>query len=251
MARTRDMIVGDTHAFSRRVMREYGSSPSIGTAFREIWDVAGAFNWRPFGTTDRVQVSSSSGEDAAAGTGAKTVVVAGIDPTGAELEQSVTLTGTTPVELPIQLHHVNRAYVTAAGSGAPLLAVNVGDIYVSRVGAAIGGGVPTPAGDVYAKILAGKGRTASLCYVVPAGHEFRILGLHASVGADATMHFRVQWQEPGGVVQMYLEQDVKQAQLLYCPEITTKIPGGSRVIVSAKLSTGSDEVHAEIAAVLA
>lgn len=251
MAMTRDMMTGDVTRYARRILRAFGTSPTIGTSWREIWDVAGAYNWRPFGTTDRVQVSSSSADDAADGTGAATVVVAGIDANGAEIEQSVTLTGQTPVELPIQINHVNRMYVTSAGSEAVGLATNVGDIYASRVGGPVAAGVPTAAGDVYAKVRATKGRTMALCYVVPSGLSFQIVSLNATVGADAVGHFRVEWQEPGGVVQTYAEFDVKQAQLIYCPEVTTKIPSGSRVLVSAKLSTGSDEVHAEIAAVLA
>lgn len=249
MALTRDALASEVQTYARRLLRAYGASPAIGTAFREVWDIADSFVWRS--ATDRVQVSSSSAQDEAAGTGAKTLVVVGIDGNGSELEQSVTLTGQAPVELPVQISHINRMFVTEAGSGAPIIASNVGDIYASRVGTTMAAGVPTVAGDIYAKVRVGKGRTASLCFVVPAGMSFSVLGLTATVGADARADFLLQWQEPGSVVQTYVELDVKQAQLVYAPVLATKIPSGSRVWLSAKLSTGSDEIHAEIAAVLA
>jgi hypothetical protein len=250
MAITRDALSSEIETYARRIHRLQVSSPAITTAYRDVWDVAGAFNWRPWGTTDNVQVSSSSADDKADGTGAATVTVAGIDPTGAELEQTVTLQGQTPVTLPVQLHHVNRVFVASAGSAASGTNGNLGDIYVSRVGGGMAAGVPTVAGDVYAKVLVGMGRSLSSCYVVPAMMSASIIHVSGSLGADARVDLRVFAQDPGNVAAIYWQNDVRGGMYCFDLPLTTKIPGGSRVWLSAKLSTGTEELHAEIAFVL-
>lgn len=70
------------------------------------------------------QVKSDSTDDASAGTGARTVVIEGLDDSYDEQSETVTLNGTTNVATANTYLRINRMYVATAGSGE----VNAGNI---------------------------------------------------------------------------------------------------------------------------
>lgn len=121
-----------------------------------VWPAGGVFT---FPTAAGVTaVVSSSTDDASAGTGARTITVRGVDGSYNEVTQTVTLNGTTPVNLSTQLLRVNAMEVATAGSGrinAGTIDISIGGTKVSEIPAARGvaqtGIVTIP--DTYAKGL--------------------------------------------------------------------------------------------------
>lgn len=94
-----------------------------------LWDVGGTINWTTAaGATTLV---SASANDAAAGTGARTVLVTGLDANRDIISETVTLNGVTPVNLTNNFFRVNSMTVVTAGStgyneGALTLQINDG-----------------------------------------------------------------------------------------------------------------------------
>ena len=102
------------------------------------------------------------------GTGARTVVVEGIDASGDLQTATVTLNGITAVAIPtVTWTAVNRAYVETAGSNL----TNVGEITV-RVASA---------GATKLTIPAAVGLSDGTFYLVPNGYTLLILGAEFSV----------------------------------------------------------------------
>jgi hypothetical protein len=106
-------------------------------------------------------VSSTSADDTAAGTGARTVVVQGLDANYNEVTETVTMNGQTAVTMSASLLRVNYAYVATAGSGNSA----AGDIYIGT--GTVTAGVPATAYDI---IKFDYNNTTTGSYTVPASY---------------------------------------------------------------------------------
>lgn len=111
-----------------------GYNPSVSTTASNVWS-GGATSYVQLTTGTALEVVSASANDAAAGTGARTVRVDGVDSSYVPFSETVTLNGVTPVALTnTSVIAINRATVLTAGSGL----VNAGKIDVRAVsGAAV------------------------------------------------------------------------------------------------------------------
>jgi len=109
----------------------------------------------------QMTVSSTSANDTAAGTGARTVVVQGLDANYNEVTETVTLNGQTAVTMSASLLRVNYAYVATAGSGNSA----AGDIYIGT--GTVTAGVPATTYDI---IKFDYNVTTTGSYTVPAGY---------------------------------------------------------------------------------
>lgn len=135
------------------VVHKFGANPDIDTAAAEdIWDGGGDYPWPSAAAETTIQ--SSSANDAAEGTGARTVQVYGLDTNFLEIDEVVTLNGTTAVTLTKAYRRVHRARVLTAGSGG----VNAGAITVQH------------GATVITRISTGMGQTLMAIYTVPADY---------------------------------------------------------------------------------
>lgn len=136
-----------------------GNNPDVDTAaVEDVWSGGGTYPWMTGATS--LEIVSDSANDAAAGTGARTVLVNGLDANYATVAQTVTLDGLTPVALPTQLFRINSALIMSAGSGK----VNAGTLTVRNAGG----------GTTRAVIPVGYGITRQAVYTVPAGKTLAI-----------------------------------------------------------------------------
>lgn len=109
----------------------------------------------------QMTVSSSSTSDTSAGTGARTVLITGLDADYAVISESVTMNGQTAVTTTKSFLRVNSMLVTTAGSGL----ANAGTIYIGT--GTVTSGVPAT---IYNLISIGFNNTTSSQYTVPAGY---------------------------------------------------------------------------------
>jgi hypothetical protein len=109
----------------------------------------------------QMKVSSTSANDTSAGTGARTVVVQGLDADYNEVTETVTLNGQTAVTMTTAMLRINYAYVATAGSGNSA----AGDIYIGT--GTVTTGVPAT---VYDIIKFDYNNTTTGSYTVPAGY---------------------------------------------------------------------------------
>lgn len=158
------------YAGQRRVT-SLGNNPDIDTATtpEDIWTGGGAYPWMTGATS--LEVVCASASDTSAGTGARTISIAGLKADYTELSQTITLNGVTPVAVPTQLFRINQVVMLTAGSGK----VNAGDITVRDAGA----------GTTRAIIPTGYGISRQSIFTVPAGFTLQIVSQIFSINRVA------------------------------------------------------------------
>lgn len=137
-----------------------GHNPSIGSgAAADVWEGGGDY---PFlAAASILEVVSASANDATAGTGARTVLVSGLDANYAPISETVLLNGVTPVVTLKSYLRVNVFTTVTSGSGHS----NAGDITLRVTGG----------GTTQSIIRAGIGFGNNAVYTVPAGNTLFIL----------------------------------------------------------------------------
>ena len=145
----------------------YGNNPDVdpGTAPEDVWSGGGVYPWLT--AASALEIVSSSAADAAAGTGAQSVTISGLDASYAEVVQTVAVNGATPVAIPLPLLRINAAVVASAGSGQ----TNAGEITIRNAGAGATRGL----------MPAGFGNLRQCVYTVPAGYQFVITSVLAVI----------------------------------------------------------------------
>lgn len=106
------------------LVRKYGINIDVDATPEDIWRGGGTYSFLSSAAT--VNIVSSSANDAAAGTGAQTVVVEYLDSDWVQRSVTLTMNGTHQVDSSVSCIRVNRAYVDTAGSGN----INAGTITV-------------------------------------------------------------------------------------------------------------------------
>lgn len=157
-------------------INKFGRNPDVDTGTEDIWAVGGLFV-PP--TAARVHaVVSASANDTAAGTGARTLSINGLDANYADQTETITMNGVTPVNTAKSYIIIHRAYVATAGSGA----VNAGNITA----------VAAVDGTTSFRIVATKGQTQLGFYLVPAGYTAYLTRYRASLNAGATANVDIE-----------------------------------------------------------
>lgn len=143
-------------------------------AMASIWDQGGLYVYPPAATL--MTLSSTNAADTAAGTGARTVLVMGLDANYVEIQETVTLNGLTAVSTVNQFLRIQQATVLTAGSGATA----AGQIYVGT--GVVTAGVPAT---IYAKITLSWNTTQMTQFTVPAGWTAYLVDISVSAIASA------------------------------------------------------------------
>ena len=143
-------------------IHKFGYNPVIGVDDETVWTQGGVYVYPT--TASTMYISSSSTADTAAGTGARTATVSGLDANFIEISETVSLNGQAGVQLNSALnwYRVNRVIVNTAGSGG----ANAGVLYVGTE-ATPTGGVPT---NKYATVAIGDNQTLMCIWTVPLGY---------------------------------------------------------------------------------
>jgi hypothetical protein len=158
--------------YTGEVVRLYGRNSLLSTTRENLAAHSTFVDYSSVTTATKVQVSSASTDDAAAGTGARTLRVFGLDDDYNFQYDDITMDGQTAVESTKSFIRVFCAEVTSAGSGQ----TNAGIIYiiVSGTGGSYSGGVPGTLTGVWIQIIAGYGTETSGMFTVPAGRHYLI-----------------------------------------------------------------------------
>ncbi len=122
-------------------LRKFGHNSAVGTTLQTLWTGSGLYAYPAAATI--MKVSSGDTDDTAAGTGAQSVQIYGLDADYKEIDETVILNGQTEVNTTLSYLRVYRMIVRTAGSSG----WNEGKLYVG-VGA-VTTGVPAT---IYAEI---------------------------------------------------------------------------------------------------
>lgn len=137
----------------------FGFNPDVDQTQVSVWPLQSLITFPAAAL--QMKVSSASANDTSAGTGARTVVVQGLDANYNEVTETVTLNGQTAVTMTASLLRVNYAYVATAGSGNSA----AGNIYIGT--GVVTAGVPAT---VYDTIKVDYNTTTTGSYTIPAGY---------------------------------------------------------------------------------
>lgn len=157
-----------------RQVRVLGKCSDLDNALRDTWD--GPTPLYVFPTAPmQMQIASTSVDDAAAGTGLRTVEIYYLDADYAEHVETITLNGTTPVlTVATNILRVNQMHAATVGSGT----IAAGTVSLTAVGGAV----------TYSTIPVGRNYSRQAIYTVPAGYMFDLEQWQVSSGSTGA-HF--------------------------------------------------------------
>jgi len=172
--------VGATEPFELQVARHQitghdvelisGISGSVGTSYTTVWSQNTVYAY--LSAASVMEISSSNANDTAAGTGARTISINGLDANYNPISETVTLNGQTAVNTTNSYLRVFHIAVLTAGSGGAA----AGNIYAGT--GAVTAGVPAV---IYGVYTSGNGATAAV-WTVPAGYTAFITGYASGYG---------------------------------------------------------------------
>jgi hypothetical protein len=170
---------------------KFGVNGDVGTSPETVWAQGGTYSYLSAAAV--MKISSSSTNDAAAGTGARTITIFGLDGNYNEISETVILNGQTAVNTTNSYLRISRMFVVTAGSGATA----AGTIYAGT--GDVTTGVPA---NIYGTIALGANQTQMAFWTVPAGYTLYFTGLFFTSGntnANAWTNFQLIQRPLGGV----------------------------------------------------
>lgn len=154
----------------------FGYNPDVDTSEESVWPADGTVPHPAAAAT--LKISSSSNNDDVAGTGARTVYIAGVDGDYNIVSETVELDGQTAVNTTNQYLYINEFYVLTVGSGG----ANAGVVYAGT--GTVTSGVPAV---IYDLINTGYNNRTTGHYCVPAGYTgYMVDGLFSAGQASGS-----------------------------------------------------------------
>jgi len=205
---------------------KFGENVAVSTTFETIWTGGGLYTY-PTSAANLGVVST-----AAADTTTRIKVI-GLDDDYNEIEEKVTVNGTTTVTTNSEYLRVYRAYVSA---NEPAGNINI-----------------THSGTLSAQIVSGTNQTLMTVYTVPAGYTLYVGKGHISSGTEnankyVTGEFKVR--PFGGVFRTQARVNLSADHIDFNWEYPIKITEKSDVEARAKSSSGDQGVAASFQGVL-
>ena len=154
------------------VIHKFGRNPNVGGVPETIWEQGGIYTYLTVAST--IYVYGADAQDGAAGTGARTVTVQGLDANYNAIEETLTVDGAVSTK---SFLRVFRAFVASAGS----LQTNKGNVIIST-GASGTGTVLAKIATIGTGTVYGQGQTNLALYTIPAGKTGYLTNWNIGVG---------------------------------------------------------------------
>jgi len=216
----------------------FGYNPDLDQTEESVWANGGTV---PHPTAASVlKISSTSADDDGdpAGTGARTVLITGLDGNYNVVSETVTLNGQTEVNTTNSYLYVNGFTVTAVGSGD----ANAGTIYAGT--GTVTAGVPAV---VYDAIAAGYNNRTTAHYCVPAGYTAYITeGIFTAgqaSGSTSVTGFLKQ-HGPDGILRVGAVSTLNNGSVTYDFMYPYRLPEKNCIGASAIGSANNNSVSA-------
>jgi len=217
-----------------RSIHVFGYNPDVDTNEETVWPIDGLLGHPASPTV--MTISSSSTDDAAAGTGARTVFITGINGTGGYATETVALNGQTEVNTVNSYDAIESMVVTSVGSGGK----NAGLIYAGT--GTVTAGVPAVPYSVI-----GTGENVSLVghWTCPAGFTGYLVFGQFTVGPTAGNQFvlgRLKLRNADGIILTAAKTTISQGIAPYPFEFPIKILPGECITATAQGSGSNNTV---------
>lgn len=227
-----ELQVARGHIEGHKTLFKFGNNADINGSLETIWSQGGLYVYPA--AAIQMKVSSSSTDDAALGTGARTVFVYGLDADYREITEVVTLNGQTEVLTTQSFLRVSRAYVITAGNGGTA----AGTIYVGT--GTVTAGVPAT---VYAVITLGENQTTMAVWTVPAKHTLYVhRGFFSAASNNATHYIlgKFMVRPLGGVFRNAADVTANSNAVSYDFEIPLALPEKTDIEARAIALSGTN-----------
>jgi hypothetical protein len=223
-------------------VHKFGRNDAVASgAWEGVNLLSGAFNFLTAASTVRVK-AGGDGNDTAAGTGARSVTVEGLDSSLDEASEAVATAGASASSATsTSFWRVFRAYVTPASAGA-YGGNNVGQVVIENSGG----------GTDLISIGAGEGQSQYGAYAIPSGKTGYLMSAHVTVDATKAADIRIftraglnDFSTPFEPARLKLYWDGILGKFAYLPKAPElSIAAGSDIWVEARGSGGVTEVSA-------
>ena len=217
------------------LVHKFGNNKAIGTTLEDIWTVGGTLTHQT--TAYPIYAVSTATTDTAAGNGARTITIYGLDSSFNEINETITLAGTTNSSVTsLSFIRVFRAIVNTVGlyGGSNLGTISIKENNTNTTQAAI----PLVDGR-------GGGQSQMSHYTIPAGYKGAIIGMHASVATSKSVNYSLQIRERAddtvtpSAWRTLFHIDGLEGSNIVSPPAPLLIPEKTDIRVSALVSTGS------------
>lgn len=204
----------------------FGYNPDVDAAEETVWEINGLLGHPASPTV--MTVSSSSASDTAAGTGARTVYIKGINGTGGYVSETVTLNGQTAVNTVYSYDALESVVVMSVGSGG----VNAGIIYVGT--GTVTAGVPAVP---YSAIGIGDNNALVGHWTCPAGYiGYLVYGKISTGTATANQYLigRLKKRGQDGIIRVAAITTLSSGESVYPFNHPIKILPGECITATAQ-----------------
>lgn len=189
---------------------KFGSNEEVGTTEEDIWEFGGVYNW--LDKAIYLQFSSSDVDDSPGGTGARTIIIYGLDENWTKQSETIILNGQTIVNSTNTYRRIYRMVAIEVGSSG-----NPEGIIYSYAGTQTAG-VPDNDLQVYAIINDGEGQTLMAVYTTAADEEVYALQGYISAAGGKFITGRFYFRGNDGVAlskNVRWEGQIKDDSFIY------------------------------------
>lgn len=215
-----------------RIIHIFGFNPDIDSGVEEtVWTYGGIYTH--LAAPSKLTVSSGNANDSSAGTGARTVQLVGINGTGSEVFETVTLNGQTPVETVNTYTEINNMVVMSVGSGGK----NAGQIYAGT--GTVTAGVPV---NVIGHIAVGDNNSQTGHYTIPKGYTGYLTHGNISTGTTTNGYVigKLKLRLPNNIIITAATVTFFSGEVDYDFKYPVQIPESACVFANS-FTTKSDE----------
>ena len=238
-----ELQVGRGEVGYHSVVHIFGFNADVDSAAEEaVWPAGGLIPYISSPVT--MKVSSSSADDASAGTGARTVYIKGINGTGAEVSETVTLNGQTSVNTTNTYSFIQQVTVMTVGSGG----VNAGNIYVGT--GVVTAGVPAV---IHGIAALGENNSLTGSWVCPTGYKGYVVFGSISSGTENGSNYmtgRLKVMESNGLERTAAIITFANGNYTFDFSYPVEITAGQRVTATVKSSADNEAVSSYFQIVL-
>jgi len=226
-------------------VHKFGANDEVGTTMEPI-TISGFY--RTPTTATSLEILSDDADDTAAGTGARKVFIQGLNGSGDQISETVTLSGTTPVPLQNDYLRVYRFYVVESGTYATQTATSQQGIITIREA---GGGQTWSQLNVVKGL--GVGQSEIGAYTVPKGYNCWLLRKVMAVDSNKQVNlYFFQRQEINKTSAPYSSMRLVEKHIgltgvidLSSRSAITKFPELTDIGFMGEVSQGDAEVSVE------
>lgn len=215
-----------------------GENPDVDSAaFEDIWYEGGVMTY-PAAALQMSVSSSSAADTNTSGTGARQVLVSGLDASYNVVNETVNLNGQTAVTTSASFFRINKITVVSVGNGLS----NAGTIYIGT--GVVAGGVPAT---IYNTVPVNANTSLSFSYTIPAGYTGFLLYSRFTAGQDSgttgmTARLIITDGITNNISLISAVANINNGVVPFQPVIPVSIPEKSRITATAKGAANNNSV---------